>query len=417
MIFIYRIGLVFYSIAVSVFSLFNEKARLWVEGRKKIFARIESSLIKKDKLAWFHCASLGEFEQGRPLIEAYKTNYPNHTILLTFFSPSGYEIRKNYDKADYIFYLPIDSPKNAKRFLSIIKPDIVFFIKYEFWHFYIDEIGKRKIPLFLVSGIFRKDQRFFKWYGGSFRKMLKNFTCFFLQNESSQILLKNIGFNNSIITGDTRFDRVFTIAQTTKSLPLIEKFKGQKPILILGSSWQPDEELILKYFNETNNRLKLIIAPHEVSPENISRILKGVSSNKTLAKYSEVNESTISTADVLLIDSIGLLSSLYKYGNIAYIGGGFGKGIHNILEAATFGLPVIFGPNHEKFKEANDLILSGGANSISNYSELELLLDNYFSNPQQIISNGKIASEYILKNKGATKKITEYISNYINYCS
>jgi 3-deoxy-D-manno-octulosonic-acid transferase len=417
MVFIYRIGLIFYSIAVSIFSLFNEKAKLWLVGRKKIFARIESSLVKKEKLAWFHCASLGEFEQGRPLIEAYKSNYPDHTILLTFFSPSGYEIRKNYDKADYIFYLPLDSPKNAKRFLNITKPDIVFFIKYEFWHFYIDEIGKRKIPLFLVSGIFRKDQRFFKWYGTAFRKMLKNFTCFFLQNESSQTLLKNIGFNNTIITGDTRFDRVFTIAQTTKVLPLVEKFKEQNPVLILGSSWQSDEGLILKYINETNHKLKLIIAPHEVSPENISRILKGVASNKTLIKYSEANDSIISTADVLLIDSIGLLSSLYKYGNIAYIGGGFGKGIHNILEAATFGLPVIFGPNHKKFKEATDLLLLGGAKSVSNYSELKVLLDECFSNPQQMQSNGKISSDYILKNKGATKKISEYISNYLDYCS
>ncbi|MDX9696274.1 MAG: glycosyltransferase N-terminal domain-containing protein [Bacteroidales bacterium] len=417
MVFIYRIGLVFYSIVVSIFSLFNEKAKLWLVGRKKIFARIESSLVKKEKLAWFHCASLGEFEQGRPLIEAYKSNYPNHTILLTFFSPSGYEIRKNYDKADYIFYLPLDSPKNAKRFLNITKPDIVFFIKYEFWHFYIDEIGKRKIPLFLVSGIFRKDQRFFKWYGSSFRKMLKNFTCFFLQNESSQSLLKNIGFNNSIITGDTRFDRVFTIAQTTKDLPLIEKFKEQHPVLILGSSWQPDEELVLRYINETNHRLKLIIAPHEVSPENINRIFKGLTPDKTIIKYSEANDATISNTDVLLIDSIGLLSSLYKYGNIAYIGGGFGKGIHNILEAATFGLPVIFGPNHEKFKEATDLLLLGGAKSVSNYLELKVLLDDNFSNPQQMQSNGRISSDYILKNKGATKKISEYISNYINYCS
>lgn len=412
MLFLYRISLAFYYFIIIALSPFNKKAKLWLNGRKNIFKKIETAVTKNNKLAWFHCASLGEFEQGRPLIEAYRQKFPEHSIMLTFFSPSGYEIRKNYDKADFIFYLPIDSPRNAKRFLDLTKPDIVFFVKYEFWHYYINEIGKRKIPLYLVSGIFRENQRFFKWYGGTFRKMLNKFNCFFLQNRDSQDLLNSIGINNSIITGDTRFDRVFTIAQQAKTLPLIEKFKNQQKVLVLGSSWQPDEELIINYFNDTPHKLKLIVAPHEVSKENVNRISKNISNDKNIIKYSEATEKNIENADVLIIDSIGLLSSLYRYGDIAYIGGGFGKGIHNILEAATFGLPVIFGPEHQKFKEAKDLISAGGANSICNFKELKLTLDQYLSDSQRIEAAGKITLEYISKNRGATEKILEYISKY-----
>ena len=412
MLFLYRISLVIYHFIIIVLSPFNQKAKLWLNGRKNIFKKIESSVVKNNKLAWFHCASLGEFEQGRPLIEAYRQKFPDHSIMLTFFSPSGYEIRKNYDKADYIFYLPIDSPGNAKRFLDLTKPDIVFFVKYEFWHYYINEIGKRKIPLYLVSGIFRENQRFFKWYGGAFRKMLRNFNYFFLQNQASQDLLNSIAINNLMITGDTRFDRVFTIAQQAKALPLIEKFKNEKQILVLGSSWQPDEELVIKYFNETQPVFKLIIAPHEVSKENINRIVKNICPQRNVVKYSEANEINIENADVLIIDSIGLLSSIYRYGDIAYIGGGFGKGIHNILEAATFGLPIIFGPNYQSFKEAKDLILLGGAISIENHKQLANTLDQYFLDLELIKSKGSIASHYVSNNKGATEKILEYISKY-----
>jgi len=412
MLLLYRISLIFYHFIIIVLSPFNQKAKLWLNGRKNVFNTIESSVVNNKKLAWFHCASLGEFEQGRPLIEAYRQKFPDHSIMLTFFSPSGYEIRKNYDKADFVFYLPIDSPRNAKHFLDLTKPDIVFFVKYEFWHYYINEIGKRKIPLYLVSGIFRENQRFFKWYGGVFRKMLRNFNYFFLQNQVSQDLLKSIGINNLMITGDTRFDRVFTIAQQAKTLPLIEKFKNERKLLVLGSSWQPDEELVIKYFNETQPLFKLIIAPHEVSKENINRIVRNISQKKSVVKYSEANENNLENADVLIIDSIGLLSSLYKYGDIAYIGGGFGKGIHNILEAATFGLPVIFGPNYQSFKEAKELISLGGAISITNHKQLVTILDQFLSDIEIIKNKGSIASQYVSNNRGATEKIMEYISKY-----
>ncbi len=412
MLLLYRISLIFYHFIIIVLSPFNQKAKLWLNGRKNVFNTIESSVVNNKKLAWFHCASLGEFEQGRPLIEAYRQKFPDHSIMLTFFSPSGYEIRKNYDKADFVFYLPIDSPRNAKHFLDLTKPDIVFFVKYEFWHYYINEIGKRKIPLYLVSGIFRENQRFFKWYGGVFRKMLRNFNYFFLQNQVSQDLLKSIGINNLMITGDTRFDRVFTIAQQAKTLPLIEKFKNERQLLVLGSSWQPDEELVIKYFNETQPLFKLIIAPHEVSKENINRIVRNISQKKSVVKYSEANENNLENADVLIIDSIGLLSSLYKYGDIAYIGGGFGKGIHNILEAATFGLPVIFGPNYQSFKEAKELISLGGAISITNHKQLVTILDQFLSDIEIIKNKGSIASQYVSNNRGATEKIMEYISKY-----
>lgn len=410
MIVLYRLSIIFYHFLIIISSPFNTKARLWLKGRKGIFKKMKNNMVKDSRLAWFHCASLGEFEQGRPLIEAFREKFPDHKILLTFFSPSGYEIRKNYDKADYVFYLPIDSPGNAKRFISIAKPEIVFFIKYEFWHFYISEIGKREIPLFLVSGIFRENQRFFKWYGQSFIKVLKHFEHFFVQNPASHDLLKSIGFNNSTITGDTRFDRVFAIAEQTKKLPLLEKFKQNNKVLILGSSWQPDEELVIKYFNNNRNRFKLIIAPHEVSKDNITRITKSFSGDIKVLNYSLANDNNIGNIDVLIIDSIGLLSSLYKYGDLAYIGGGFGKGIHNILEAATFGLAVIFGPNYQKFKEAKDLINLGGAKSINNYSTLAELLNEILENDKLLKTNGQISSQYVLKNKGATEKIIEYIS-------
>jgi 3-deoxy-D-manno-octulosonic-acid transferase len=412
MLFFYRLGLLVYHLIIIVISPFNSKANLWLKGRKDVFKKLKSTINKKEKLAWFHCASLGEFEQGRPLIEAYREKYPDHKILLTFFSPSGYEIRKNYNMADYIFYLPIDSQRNAKKFLNITNPEIVFFIKYEFWHYYLTEIGKRKIPLYLISGIFRENQRFFKWYGGSFRKVLKHFNYFFVQNTNSQDLLKSIGFSNSIITGDTRFDRVFAIAQQAKTLPLVETFKQNQQVLVLGSSWQPDEELVINYFNQAENKFKLIIAPHEVSKENINRITKNISANKIVLNYSDANTENVGNADVLIINSIGILSSVYRYGDIAYIGGGFGKGIHNILEAATFGLPIIFGPNYKKFKEAHDLIASGGAINIDDVNELKIALDSMLSDKDVVREKGKIASEYVLNNKGATKEIIEHISKY-----
>ncbi|MDK2978581.1 MAG: 3-deoxy-D-manno-octulosonic-acid transferase, partial [Bacteroidales bacterium] len=286
---LYLLGIKIFYILVYFASLFNRKAKLWIRGRKQLFKKIALQVTPESKIAWFHCASLGEFEQGRPLIEAFKEKHTDYKILITFYSPSGFEIRKNYEHADYIFYLPLDTPKNARRFLNLVKPDIIFFIKYEFWYFFLKEIYKRKIPLYLVSGIFRKEQRFFKSAHQSSRKMLGYFTHFFVQNQQSKNLLNSIHLNNVTVTGDTRFDRVFTIASQSKNLPLIEKFKNNTDLLVAGSTWKPDEEIIISYYNQQPTRFKLIIAPHEVHAENIERILKLFGSNKNVVKYSEAN--------------------------------------------------------------------------------------------------------------------------------
>ncbi|MCK5168733.1 MAG: 3-deoxy-D-manno-octulosonic acid transferase [Bacteroidales bacterium] len=406
---LYLFGIRLFHILVAIASLFNPKAKLWINGRKKIFEELAKSIHSNDKIAWFHCASLGEFEQGRTVIELFREKDPSYKILLTFYSPSGYEIRKNYEYADFIFYLPLDTPGNAKRFLDIVNPKFVFFIKYEFWYFFLHEIWKRKIPLYLVSGIFRANQRFFKKHTGMSRKMLSWFTHFFVQNEESKNLLQSININNVTVTGDTRFDRVYAITQQSKDLPLIEKFAKNNLVLIAGSTWKPDEDIIVKYFNECNIPFKLIIAPHEIHIENINRIIRSISDKKVVIKHSEVNEENVSDADVLIIDSIGLLSSLYKYGQIAYIGGGLGKGIHNIQEAATFGMPIIFGQNFHKFKEAADLIQMGAASSITDHYQFKSILNNYLSNPEFIKEKGNIAALYVNQNRGATLEILNSI--------
>ena len=406
---LYLLGIKIFHLLVIVASIFNSKAKLWLQGRKRIFQKLESEIENKPKIAWFHCASLGEFEQGRPLIESFRESYPEYKIMLTFYSPSGYEIRKNYDKADYIYYLPLDTPKNARKFLDIVNPSIVFFIKYEFWYFFLKEVWERKIPLYLVSGIFRKNQRFFKRFGFMAKRMLGYFNHFFVQNNESLNLLKSINLENVTVTGDTRFDRVYSIAQQSKHLPLVEQFKQNEIVIIAGSSWKPDEEILIKYINETNYKFKVIIAPHEIHKENINRIIKSISEEKKVLKYSEADENNISNTDVLIVDSIGLLSSLYRYGDIAYIGGGFGKGIHNTLEAATFGLPVIFGPNYLKFQEAVELVKLNGAFSITSYNDFNDCLDKLFDNQEDIKQKGAISAGFVESGKGATLKILEKI--------
>jgi 3-deoxy-D-manno-octulosonic-acid transferase len=405
----YLAGIKIYYLLIAIASWFNPKARFWIRGRKGIFRKLKQEINPDEKIVWFHCASLGEFEQGRPLIEAFKEKHQEYKILLTFFSPSGYEIRKNYEGADYIYYLPIDTPKNAKRFLNIVNPSVVFFIKYEFWYSFIKEIRKREIPLYLVSGIFRKSQRFFKKYAYRSQKMLSEFKYFFVQNEESANLLKSIGVNNVSVTGDTRFDRVYAIAKNSKNLPLIENFKGNNKLLIAGSTWKPDEDLIIKYLNESKSDLKVIIAPHEIHPENIERIIKSINKDLEILKYSEASNENISNAQVLIIDNIGLLSSLYKYGDMAFVGGGFGKGIHNTLEAATFGMPLLFGPNYIKFKEAVDMIDAGGAFPITKYDNLRDKIDFFISHPDEIIRAGKVTSNYVENKQGATLKILNFI--------
>ena len=409
-LYIFGIKIIYFLIAIA--SIFNSKALFWIKGRKNLFSRLKKDIVKDEKIAWFHCASLGEFEQGRPVIESFKDKYPDFKILLTFYSPSGYEIRKSYSNADYIYYLPIDTPKNAKKFLEIVNHKVVFFIKYEFWYYFLKEINREDIPLYLVSGIFRKDQRFFKKYSAGTKRMLSYFTHFFVQNEESLNLLKSISFNNVSITGDTRFDRVHDIAQQAKNLELIEKFKTNKPTLIAGSTWKPDEDLLVKYYNEYSDKFKLILAPHEIHKENINRLLESFNQNLKVLKYSEANDTNVDGTDVLIIDSIGLLSSLYKYGDIAYIGGGFGKGIHNTLEAATFGLPIFFGPNYLKFQEAVDLIQQKSAFSINTYDDLNNLLSDLLHNANEIRQLGDKSATYVSQNCGATNKILDLI--YVN---
>jgi 3-deoxy-D-manno-octulosonic-acid transferase len=409
--FTYTISIFLYSVAIHIASLFNSKAKLWVNGRKNIFQNISLALKNSDlrtpdsPLIWFHCASLGEFEQGRPLMEKIKSQQQEYKILLTFFSPSGYEIRKNYAGADYIFYLPIDSAKNAKKFIEIVNPKMVFFVKYEFWFNYLSVLKNKNIPLYLVSGIFRENQHFFKWYGGWFKKQLNCFTTFFLQNEASYELLKSNGFENCQIAGDTRFDRVFEVSKNIKSIPIIEQFKQGDAVFIAGSSWSEDEKIIAE--SKLNN-FKLIIVPHEIDEKHIKTVIQQFSSLKTI-RFSQANENNIKDSQVLIIDNIGMLSSIYQYGTVAYIGGGFGKGIHNILEAATFALPVIFGPNYQKFSEAIELIHLGGAFSIKDASEFQKTIQ-LLDDKAVLQTASHIAKHYVQSRVGATDKIFASIS-------
>ncbi len=410
---LYKIGIFLYSIAVRLVSVFNEKARQFVRGRKNWKANLQNQIEEDTRYIWFHCASLGEFEQGRPVMEEIKKQFPRYKIVLTFFSPSGYEIRKNYDGADIILYLPLDSKSNAQTFIDIVKPEKVFFIKYEFWYFYIDELKQQNIPLYIISAIFRKNQQFFKntIWGKWYRQSLFKFEHFFVQNEISAELLKSIGLNNISVSGDTRFDRVAEIVKAAKKIPVVEKFKGEAQLIIAGSTWKPDEELLIEFINQTDD-IKFIIAPHEVSDANINRIHQLL--KKPAISFSKIVEIEIDNYQVLIIDSIGLLSSLYQYGSIAYIGGGFGVGIHNILEAATFGTPIIFGPNYKKFKEAVDLISNGGAFSITNYDELESAFDLLISDNRLFNNSSENSKNYVDKNVGSTKFIIKKVFNNVN---
>lgn len=408
MSFFYNLAIYLYYFGIRVASLFNQKAKLWIKGRKNLFENLEKSINKNEKIAWFHCASLGEFEQGRAVLEKFKKDYPHYKIFLTFFSPSGYEIRKNYPFADYIFYLPIDTKHNAKKFVEIINPSLVFFIKYEFWFNLLSELKRKNISTFLVSAIFRKEQHFFKFYGSFFRKSLSSFQHIFIQDAGSKQLLEKINLNNVTIAGDTRIDRALEIPKQTNPISLVEKFKGDHQFLIAGSTWEKDEEILTEIILKSElQNLKFILAPHEVSEENISR-LETIFLEKAI-RFSKANDANIHNKKVLIIDNIGMLSSLYQYGEIAYIGGGFGKGIHNTLEPATFGLPIIFGPNYHKFSEAKELVKLQGAFSINNKREAEeiikkLLNDNIFrKNASEKCKN------YIKENSGATEKILNFL--------
>ncbi len=405
---LYTLSIFLYLFVIKVASLFNSKAKLWVNGRTSQNIKVTNH---DSDIMWFHCASLGEFEQARPLIESMKSKVISSKqggikIVLTFFSPSGYEIRKNYAGADYIFYLPMDTPSNAKRFIDAVQPSKVFFIKYEFWFNYLNELKNRNIPTYLVSGIFRENHYFFKPYGNWFVKQLNAFTHFYLQDETSAALLQSRGYTNVTVNGDTRFDRVNDIAKNVKSFPMVEHFCQGKSIFIAGSSWREDEKLIadLKLLIPG---FKMIIAPHEIDENHIRELVQQFSPY-SMIKYSEANEENVKKADVLIIDNIGMLSSLYQYGTVAYIGGGFGKGIHNILEAATFGLPVIFGPEYYKFNEATELIRLGGAFSVANKEELERTM-RLLNDPFVLQTASHIAKFYVQKRTGATDKILNTI--------
>jgi 3-deoxy-D-manno-octulosonic-acid transferase len=410
MSFVYNLFIQFYQILIRFATLLNPKAKLWVDGRKGLLRKLAGQIDKDDKIAWFHAASLGEFEQGRPVIETFRKRFSDYKILLTFFSPSGYEIRKNYDGADYIIYLPIDTKRNTREFIKIVQPKLVVFIKYEFWFNYLKVLSENNIPVFFASVIFRKEQHFFKWYGSWPRKMLKKVSFFFVQNRTSFDLLKSIGINQVEISGDTRFDRVFSIAENTKKFPLIEKFAEGKKVFLAGSTWSKDEELIEK-LSTHNPALKIIIAPHEIHQERIDSVIQRFASNKTL-KYSEASDENISTAQILIIDGMGFLSGLYQYCHFAYIGGGFGKGIHNILEAATFGKPVIFGPNFQRFAEAVELVHKEGAFVINNISELIAITEKLLQDDVAWQSASFVCKEYVKTKKGATELILSKISEF-----
>jgi 3-deoxy-D-manno-octulosonic-acid transferase len=410
---IYNIFLRVYQCALFVASLFNKKAQLWVKGRRDIFARLESAMSGNSQpVIWMHCASLGEFEQGRPVLEKLKEAYPGHKILLTFFSPSGYEIRKNYPGADWIFYLPLDTKSNVKRFLEIVNPGLVIFMKYEYWYNYLSQLHKRQVPVILVSAIFRENAVFFKWYGSLHRKMLHFFSHLFVQNEESRLRLQSMLPAHAVtLAGDTRFDRVATIANAFEPIPVIEKFTAGKKVLVAGSTW-PDDEKNLKKLIESVNNISLIIAPHEINESHL-QFLKSIFPDAVL--YSELSKESAShqnlpISNILIIDNIGMLSKLYNYSIISYIGGGFNKsGIHNTLEAAVYGRPVIFGPNYGKFAEAVELIKKRGACSYNTDIELIEIFKKIISSENMLQEYSFNAGAFVAESTGATNKILSWL--------
>lgn len=405
--FFYDFGIILYDIGVHLMAPFSRKPRKMMKGHWVVYRLIRQLREDDAQYIWFHAASLGEFEQGRPLIEKIREKYPQYKILLTFFSPSGYEVRKNYRGADIICYLPFDKPRNVKRFLDAARPSMAFFIKYEFWKNYLDELNKRCIPVYSISSIFRKDQIFFKWYGGTYRHVLEDFDHLFVQSEASKRFLSRINVNKVTVVGDTRFDRVLQIREEAKELPLVEKFKGDSFTFVAGSSWGPDEEIFIEYFNNHPD-MKLIIAPHVIDQGHLVEIMDKL--KRPYQFYSRIDDETIEKADCLIIDSFGLLSSIYRYGDIAYIGGGFGVGIHNTLEAAVYGIPVIFGPKYHKFMEAKELIEAKAAFSIRDYTQFEELIDKLRKDETLLRETGLNAGNYVISHSGATDKIMKMIN-------
>ena len=409
---IYNLIVILASQLLKIIAVFSPKMKLFVDGRKSVFQTLANKIQTSDKTIWFHAASLGEYEQGLPVIEATKQQFPNHKIVVTFFSPSGYEVRKNNTVADVTVYLPLDTISNAKQFIELVHPEMVFFIKYEYWPNYLNELKKQQIKTYLISGILRENQAFFKWYGGFYRNALKTFDYFFVQNESSKKLLQSIGFNNVKVSGDTRFDRVVSILKRDNSLGFIEQFKDNKTTIVIGSSWPKDESLLVNYINQSSDDVKFIIAPHNIKQEQISN-LKNQIQKKTILFSENVETRLIASLqeyNVFIIDTIGILTKIYSYADIAYVGGGFGNpGVHNILEPATFGVPVVIGPNYSHFAEAKALVNMEGCISIQNQTQLNEAFDLLLHNEDERLEKGHICSTFVQMNKGATQTIINHI--------
>ena len=410
MYFLYHFILLLASVAVKILALFSPKMKLFVDGRKTVFSTLSEKIQPGDKTIWFHAASLGEYEQGLPVMEKIKAKYPNHKIVLTFFSPSGYEVRKNNTVADVTVYLPLDLERNAKMFVQLVKPELVFFIKYEYWPNYLKILKQKGIKTYLISGIFRENQAFFKWYGGFYRKALETFDYFFVQNESSKMLLQRLGYHNVKISGDTRFDRVVSILERDNSLDFIEQFKNSKTTIVIGSSWPKDESLLVTFINQCSSEVKFIIAPHNIKADQIANLQAQLT--KPTVLFSEKDNKNLSDYQVFIIDTIGILTKIYSYADIAYVGGGFGHpGVHNILEPATFGVPIVIGPNYSHFAEATALVNMEGCITIATQEQLNDAFDNLIMNADIRHEKGHIAETFVQMNKGATAVIWNHINN------
>ena len=403
---IYNLAMYILELGIKLAALFSDKPAKMVKGHREVFDLLKSKIDCNARYIWFHAASLGEFEQGRPLIERIRKEYPQYKILQTFFSPSGYEVRKNYAGADIVCYLPIDTPSNVKKFVDLVNPCMVFFVKYEFWQNYLNALYKKGIPVYSVSSIFRSGQIFFRWYGKSYQRVLKTFAHLFVQNQESKMLLAGIGVDHTTVVGDTRFDRVLDICAAAKQLPLVQKFKGDALTFVAGSSWGPDEDIFISYFN-AHPEMKLIIAPHVVSDGHLKEIESKL--QRSCIRYTQATEDNVEQADCLIIDCYGLLSSIYRYGEISYIGGGFGVGIHNVLEAAVYGIPVIFGPNNKKFREAQHLLANKGGFEINGYDDFEQLMNRFLSDEAYLKQSGKAAGDYVKGNAGAMELIMNHV--------
>lgn len=398
----YNIAIYLYLLGVAVASLFDKKVKRMWRGEREAFEVLKQKVDPCSSYVWFHAASLGEFEQGRPLMERLRRRHPEYKILLTFFSPSGYEVRKDYGGADIICYLPLDTPLNAIRFLRLVRPVMAFFIKYEFWYNYLHILKHRHVPVYSVSSIFRPDQIFFRWYARGYAKVLRCFTHFYVQNEVSRELLAGIGINEVTVVGDTRFDRVLSIREQLKQLPVAEAFSEGRRVFVAGSSWAPDEDIFIRFFNEHTD-WKLIIAPHVIGEDHLEQIMQKL--GRRAVRYTRTTPEEAREADCLIIDCFGLLSSIYHYGDVAYVGGGFGVGIHNVLEAAVWDMPVIFGPNNKNFIEAQGLIANGGGFEIASYEDFEGVMNRFINDEEAVKKAGAAAGRYVESCTGATKKI------------